>query len=68
MLPAPAFSSPLKVDSSACCYGEEINGALDGWGGVVLCSGTAAPHDNAKFGLMDWEQMRLQGRRALLSR
>lgn len=68
MLPAPAFSSPLKVDSSACCYGEEINGSLDGWGGDVLCSGTAAPHGNAKFGLMDWEQMRLQGRRALLSR
>lgn len=68
MLPAPALSSPLKADSSACCYGEEINGALDGWGGDALRLRTAAPHGNAKFGLTDWEQMRLQGRRVLLSR
>lgn len=33
----------------------------------VLCWGTAPP-DNAKFGLMDWEQMRLRGHRAQPSR
>lgn len=68
MLPAPAFSSPLKADSSACCCEEETNGALEGWGEDVSCSGTAAPHSKAKFGLMDWGQMGLQGRRVLLSR
>jgi len=67
MLPAHAFSSPLKADSWARCYGEEINGGLDGWGDV-LCLGSSAPHGNAKFGLMDREQRRLRGRRALLSR
>lgn len=36
--------------------------------GDVLCLGTVAPHGNAKFGLMDWEHMRLEGHRALLSR
>lgn len=62
MVPAPAFSSPLKADSSACHDGKGINDAPDGWGGV-LCSGAAAPPSNAKFVLTDREQMRPPERR-----